>query len=220
MSHEIRTPINAIVNFTALLKTEFEYKMYGEVKESFDIIEQSSNRLIRTIDLILNMAELQTGSYKTVIEEINIYTEIIEPLVTEFRLSAKEKNLLLSSEEQKENIIVRGDKYSLTQLFSNLIDNSIKYTKEGEVKVVVGKNKTNVFVDVIDTGIGIADEFLPFIYEPFMQEDQGYSRKFEGTGLGLALVKKYSEVNEAELKIDTVKNKGTTFSVMFFKTVV
>jgi signal transduction histidine kinase len=220
MSHEIRTPINAIVNFTRLLKSEFEYKLYGEVKESFDIIEQSSNRLIRTIDLILNMAEIQTGNYKALFEEINLYKEIILPLKSEFEISAKEKNLELISEESEKDIIVRGDKYSITQLFSNLIDNAIKYTKEGTVKIVVGKNKTNVFVDVIDTGIGIADEFLPFIYEPFLQEDKGYSRKFEGTGLGLALVKKYCEINKAEIKIDTIKNKGTTFTIMFFRTVI
>lgn len=216
MSHEIRTPINAIVNFTSLLKSEFEYKLYGEVKESFEIIEQSSSRLIRTIDLILNMAELQTGSYKADFAKFDIYEEILSRLLLEFKLIAKEKGLSLIAEKNTTLMIVSADKYSLTQLFSNLIDNALKYTVEGEVKLLIDRDSNNqLYVNVSDTGIGIAQEFLPFIFEPFMQEDQGYSRSYEGTGLGLALVKRYSEINNADLKVVTSKDKGTTFTVTF-----
>jgi signal transduction histidine kinase len=216
ISHEIRTPINAIVNFTELLKTEFEHKLYGETKEAFDIIQQSSDRLIRTIDLILNMSELQTGSYNPAFEKINLYEEIITPIIKQLRGEANLKNVLLTSENNSDKTVLVGDKYSLQQLFSNLVDNAIKYTDKGEVKVVIDKYEDDkLVVHVKDTGIGIADEFMPFLFEPFMQEDHGYTRKYEGTGLGLALVKKYCEINNAEIKVDTKKDIGTTFTVTF-----
>ena len=216
ISHEIRTPINAIVNFTELLKVEFEHKLYGETKEAFDIIKHSSDRLIRTIDLILNMSELQTGSYKADYESVNIYHDIITPIIKQYRLDASDKSLSLIAEDHSDDINVNGDKFSLQQLFSNLVDNAIKYTNEGEVKVVIEKKgRDKLLVHVIDTGIGIAEEFMPFLFEPFMQEYHGYTRKYEGTGLGLALVKKYCDINNAEIKVDTKKNVGTKFTVTF-----
>lgn len=216
ISHEIRTPINAIVNFTELLKSDFEDKFYGETKEAFDIIQQSSDRLIRTIDLILNMSELQTGSYKIELEEVNLYKDVITPIIKQLRSEADLKNISLTAENHADDMRLTGDKYSLRQLFSNLVDNAIKYTEKGEVKVVIEKDKHDkLFVHVKDTGIGIADEFMPFLFEPFMQEDHGYTRKYEGTGLGLALVKKYCEINNAEVRVDTKKDVGTTFTVTF-----
>lgn len=216
ISHEIRTPINAIVNFTELLKTEFEHRLYGETKEAFDIIQHSSDRLIRTIDLILNMSELQTGSYKIEFEKINLYKDVITPIIKHRRSEADFKNISLTAENHADDVSLTGDKYSLQQLFSNLVDNAIKYTEKGEVKVVIEKDgHDKLLVHVKDTGIGIADEFMPFLFEPFTQEDHGYTRKYEGTGLGLALVKKYCEINNAEVKVDTKKDVGTTFTVTF-----
>ncbi len=216
MSHEIRTPINAIVNFTEMLKTEFEHRLYGETKEAFDIIQSSSERLIRTIDLILNMAELQSGSFKTTPEEVNLVDEIITPIVNEFKLRAQVKSLKISVDNKTDRSKIIADKYSLTQMFANLLDNAIKYTEKGEIKISVERDKNSAVVaQVQDTGIGISEDFLPFLFEPFMQEESGYTRRFEGTGLGLSLVKKYCEVNNAEIKVDSKKNSGTTFTIRF-----
>lgn len=216
ISHEIRTPINAIVNFTELLKADLEHKLYGETKEAFDIIQSSSARLIRTIDLILNMSELQTGTFKADFEKMDIYDEIIVSIVKQFRYDAGQKNLSLTAENHSDNTIIEGDKFSLQQLFSNLVDNAIKYTNEGEVKLLLEKSENNkLIISIIDTGIGIADEFMPFLFEPFMQEYHGYTRKYEGTGLGLALVKRYCDINNAEIKVDTKKDVGTKFTITF-----
>jgi signal transduction histidine kinase len=162
------------------------------------------------------MSELQTGSYNPAFEKINLYEEIITPIIKQLRGEANLKNVLLTSENNSDKTVLVGDKYSLQQLFSNLVDNAIKYTDKGEVKVVIDKYEDDkLVVHVKDTGIGIADEFMPFLFEPFMQEDHGYTRKYEGTGLGLALVKKYCEINNAEIKVDTKKDIGTTFTVTF-----
>ncbi|MCP5062216.1 MAG: hypothetical protein GY936_07125 [Ignavibacteriae bacterium] len=98
----------------------------------------------------------------------------------------------------------------------NLIDNAIKYTEKGTVIVKPFLNEFgNLQVDVVDTGIGIANEYIPKMFEAFSQEEQGYTRSYEGLGLGLSLVKNYADLNHAELKVKSKKNVGTTFSVIF-----
>jgi signal transduction histidine kinase len=114
---------------------------------------------------------------------------------------------------------VKADEYSVNQIFDNLINNAVKYTKEGEVKVKVDSFQNGqVVVDVSDTGIGISEEFLPNLFQPFIQEEQGYTRKYEGNGLGLALVKRYCDMNNAEIQVFSRKGEGTTFRVIFSQT--
>ena len=111
---------------------------------------------------------------------------------------------------------ILADEYSIMQIFANLIDNAIKYTKKGKVEILLTKNKSgNVMVEVKDTGIGMSKEFLPKIFEPFVQEEQGYSRSYEGNGLGLALTKRYCEINNAVIEVESEKNVGSTFRVIF-----
>ena len=110
-------------------------------------------------------------------------------------------------------------KYSLSQLFVNLIDNRLKYTRNGYVQIkIYNDDNGTLSVNVEDTGIGIAEEFLPTLFKPFTQEEQGYTRKFEGNGLGLALVKRYCELNDAVISVHSKKVVGTTFRVKFTQT--
>ncbi|MGB8319503.1 MAG: ATP-binding protein, partial [Ignavibacteriaceae bacterium] len=102
----------------------------------------------------------------------------------------------------------------ITQAFQNLIDNAIKYTNKGCVEISMRKNQNKIFVDIKDTGIGISESYMQKLFEPFSQEDDGYTRKFEGTGLGLALTKKYIELNDADLVVKSRKDEGSTFSVI------
>lgn len=219
ISHEIRTPVNAIVNFTSLLKNEFEFQLKGEAKESFEIIEQSSDRLIRTIDLILNVAEIQKGTFQPEFTRVKLLEEVIQPLIKQFQILANRKSLPVIVEMETESFILNLDKYSITQVFSNLIDNAIKYTDKGEIRITLGKEiNGKYFTRITDTGIGISEEFIPFLFEPFMQEYKGYSRRFDGVGLGLALVKGFSEINNADIKVESTKEVGTTISIIFDET--
>jgi len=111
-------------------------------------------------------------------------------------------------------LILNTDEYAAYQMFANLIDNAIKYTKKGFVNISISNHVENsVVVRISDTGIGISKEYLPNIFVPFSQEERGYSRRFDGNGLGLALVKKYSEIIGATIKVESEKGKGTTFSI-------
>lgn len=215
MSHEIRTPINTIMNFISLVE-EITPKNDELIDEYFKIIQLGSMRITRTIDSILNMSELQSGSYEPSFIEFNLCEEILKPLFVEFKLNASNKDLDFNLALECNNFKYSGDLYTVTQLFANLFDNAIKYTQEGHVSVSAStKNNRNFMVTVTDSGIGMSADFLERIFEPFSQEEEGYTRKFEGTGLGLSLVKKYAEINKLRIDVQSEKNVGTTFSIIF-----
>jgi PAS domain S-box-containing protein len=216
MSHEIRTPINVILNFINLIREEISGKLQDDLNDEFEYINKGSQRLIRTIDLILNISQIQNNSYVLNEEKINIYKDIIEQIYKGFIISAKEKSLQFSISNNMDDPTVLGDRYTLTQVFENIIDNAIKFTLKGSVKIKIYRDdRDNICVDVSDTGIGISEEYLPKMFNPFVQEDTGYTRRFDGNGLGLALVKKYVELNKATISVKSVKNKGSIFTISF-----
>ncbi|MCK9425704.1 MAG: ATP-binding protein [Ignavibacteriaceae bacterium] len=216
MSHEIRTPLNAIVGNADYLNNSFGEKMDADTRDCFEGIDLASKRIIRTVDLILNTAELQTSGYEPHLEKVDLNFEILYKLYLEHQLSAKQKGLKLMYTCKEIDANVTVDRYSITQIFANLIDNAINYTKNGEIAIQIRKNKTgNVMVEVKDTGIGITKEFLPRIFKPFTQEEQGFTRSYEGNGLGLTLVKRYCEINNAVIEVESEKNVGSTFRVTF-----
>lgn len=215
MSHEIRTPVNTILSYSSLLKGELYDLNLFQFDDFFRSISIGSKRLIRTVDSILNMSQIQTGTYEVIIEKSNLEEEVLDKLFYEFKIDAANKGLQLRLEKNSTCSYINADSYSVGQLFTNLVDNAIKYTQSGSVIIKTYNVDKNLFVDVTDTGIGISDDFLTQIFNPFTQETQGYSRKFEGNGLGLALVKKYCSLNNAEISVKSQKGKGSTFTVKF-----
>jgi signal transduction histidine kinase len=215
MSHEIRSPINTIVNFNTLIEEELRDKKSEEMDVCFSGIDSATKRVTRTIDLILNMSEIHLGTYEISNREINL-SQILNNLVKEYKKLAAGKNLELVLKIETKNTLLKTDDYAVNQIFANLIDNAIKYTERGFVKVKVGENnKGLLIVEVIDTGKGISKEYLPRLFEPFTQEEQGYSRKYEGSGLGLSLIKNYCKLINAEISVDSEKGSGTVFTVVF-----
>ncbi len=218
ISHEIRSPMNAVLSFTTFLRDALASQLTQESKEYFDGIEAAGKRLVRTVDLLLNISEMQVGTYEPTFTQIDIWEEILKHLKVEFGNLANKKGLefLLSCSVSKP--LVTCDKYSVVQIFSNLVDNAIKYTRHGKVEIsVVKDSRHNIIVTVADTGIGISDEFIDKLFEPFAQEERGYSRRYEGNGLGLALVKKYCDLNNATIDVESKKGKYSKFTVTFIK---
>jgi PAS domain S-box-containing protein len=216
MSHEIRTPLNNILTYTSILKDEFEDKLPSGLETAFTVINSSSQRLVRTIELILNLSRIQTGNFDLNLKEFDLNKDLLEDLSYEFYSRAKVKNIALSYQNKAEKTRILADHYSTEQIFLNIIDNAIKYTSKGEIKIEITNRKANdVCVSISDTGIGISPEFLPNLFNPFSQEDMSMTRHFEGTGLGLALVKKYVEINNAVIKVESEKGKGSKFMLIF-----
>ncbi|MFA7287990.1 MAG: PAS domain S-box protein [Melioribacteraceae bacterium] len=215
MSHEIRTPINVILSSLNLIEEIVRDKVDKEYNELFPCVESASKRIIRTIDSILNMSELQSGLYEPKLKEIDLDSLVIDPLYTEYKRSAEAKGIRLIYSKNRSNVKIFADEYSINQVFANLIDNAIKFTLKGFVQISLEELNNKILVEIKDTGIGMSDEFLPMLFSPFQQEEQGYTRGFEGNGLGLALVKRYCHINNAVIEVKSKKHEGTTFKILF-----
>ena len=215
MSHEIRTPLNIILSYNYLLREELEETSPQNYSTIFNSIDSASKRLLRTIDLILNMSAIQTGKLKANFAKVDIHS-ILTKLSTEFNSAAESRKIKLLFKSLLSSSYLNTDEHLVIEIFQNLIDNALKYTNTGNVEIIAYENKNKqICVDISDTGIGIAKEYLPKLFQPFTQEETGYSRKYEGNGLGLALVKKYSEMIGSEILVKSEKNKGSTFTVVF-----
>jgi len=216
MSHEIRSPLNVVMSMAGLIKEDFPVELNNEFQQYFKGIETAGKRIIRTIDLILNAAEMQVGTYEPLFKQIDLVEEVIKDVQREYVSIANDKGLDLLVECNVKSPCINGDQYSIHQIFTNLVDNAIKYTREGKIRLAIDEVEENsIRVSVEDTGIGISPEFMKSMFQPFTQEEHGYSRRFEGNGLGLAVVKRFCELNKAEINVHSVKGKGSNFSVTF-----
>ena len=217
MSHEIRTPLNGILGMSSIIRDIYGDKMKEGDEELFEGISISSNRIIRTIDMILNYSRLQVGEFSIIREYFNLSYVCIN-LISEFTTIAKFKSLDLTFQNNCGNVSVFADEFSITMAISGLIDNAIKYTDIGFVTVILHKGEDeNIILDVKDTGIGISDEYMKKMFEPYLQEQMGYGRAYEGVGLGLPIAKKVLDLNNAVLTVRSKKGEGSTFSINFGK---
>lgn len=216
MSHEIRSPMHIALSYAAMIKEELSENTTKKIKEYFEGMDSSGRRLIRTVDLLINMSEMQIGTYEPIWKEIDLENDIFKSLISEYENQAKLKGLKLWFKNEIPGTTIVCDTYSISQIFANLIDNAIKYTNNGHIEIIFRKNEKELpTVIVADTGIGIASEFLETIFNPFVQEEQGYSRRYEGNGLGLALVRKYCDLNNAVISVKSEKGRGSKFIVEF-----
>ena len=216
MSHEIRTPLNVILPAIPIIADELNNKD-EEILSILNSVENAGKRLQRTIDMILSMSAVQSGNYKPRFENFNLADDL-KNLSKEFISVTKEKGLQLFFSNSCSDSEVAADRYTVNQIFQNLVGNAVKYTHKGHINISVEDyQKGKVIVKVEDTGIGISSKYIKNLFAPFSQEDTGQTRKYEGNGLGLALVKEYVRVNNGEINVQSEKNKGTVFSVVFDK---
>jgi len=215
ISHEIRTPLNGIVGLSSLIKESYSQYMVEDDASLFTGIDDSAQRIIRTVDMILNFSRLQSGEFTVIPKQINLF-EICELVIKQNREAAEVKSLELLFDNRCNGTKITGDEYTITQIVYNLVENAIKYTKKGTVEIaLLPGTDGSVILEIKDTGIGIAEEYLEHLFEPYRQEKMGYGRPYEGVGLGLALTKKFVELNNAVLSVESIKGEGTTFSVKF-----
>ena len=215
ISHEIRTPVNTLLSFSSLIKDDLGDSLSIDLIDSFKHMDKAGKRIIRTIDLLIKMSELHTDNYEPNFKENDLY-KLLEEIINNYKPLAKEKSLDLQYIKSLDNAKLIFDWATIWDVFSNLIDNAIKFCDEGTVKIYVSKSLMNkVTVTIIDTGIGISEEYVKNIFSPFTQETNGYTRKFDGNGLGLSLVKEYCNLNNTEIFVSSKKGTGSNFTVIF-----
>ncbi len=218
MSHEVRTPLNVLLSYSTYIKEELEERKHltQDLEQYFETAADAGKRIIRTIELILNMAEIKSGSYLYTPAITDIYNDIITQVYHQFSRGMQKKKLNFEIIQKCEPAIATVDQFSVEQIITQLVNNAMIFTNDGHVKIITEKNsENNLIVKVEDTGIGIGPEYLKILYTPFTQEDQGYSRSYEGNGLGLALTKKYCELNNIQIDVQSEKEKGTVFTLTF-----
>jgi PAS domain S-box-containing protein len=212
ISHEIRTPLNSILGFSDLLPDMISEENQESASHIFEIINMSGKRLMRTVDMIMNFSRLQVGEFPVQYTDVNL-AQVLETLTKEFKILAQEKSLNLIFENHCGEAILNLDEYCIMQAVYDLVDNAIKFTPEGYVKISLYRKDDSVVIDIEDTGIGISEEYLSHLFEPFSQEDSGLSRTFEGVGLGLSIVKKLLDLIHAGITVESTKGHGTTFHI-------
>jgi len=214
ISHEIRTPLHIIIGYSNLITNELVGNLYPEMDNYFQAIRRGSQRLMRTVEHILNISSIQVGTFSVRPEEIRI-SDRVEELVQEMKSLAQKKGIGLDFISECPAAILYADRYCIDQAVSNVMDNAIKFTKTGSVDVRVYCVDRRVCIEIKDTGIGMSPEYLPKVFSVFSQEASGYTRPFDGLGLGLSLTKKYVELNRGSITVKSRKGKGTTFTLQF-----
>lgn len=218
MSHEIRTPINVMLNVSNMILEDHYLDSDEDTISTFSILDSAGKRIIRTIDLILNMSEIQVGAYNYSIRTFDLFAEMYSTFYKEYSKLAEGKDLEFIWRKETKDTEISADYYSISQIFANILHNAIQFTHIGEVEVIFSNDKdNNLTVKFIDSGIGISEKFLPNIFNPFSQEESGHARRYEGNGLGLALVNGYCEFNNIKINVESKKGFGSTFILTFLK---
>ncbi len=214
MSHEIRTPLNSIMGYTSLIADTLRDKVPDEQKEFFQIIQQSGKRLMHTIHEMLDMSQIRAGTIKPNPEQCNL-VNIVDQVIAELEQPAITKGLQLSFENRTRQAFVMVDEYQVSQAVLNLIDNAVKYTEKGGVTIQLRRLNKRLVLRIADTGIGIDPEYQKHMFEPFTQESEGFTKAYQGIGLGLALTKQYLDLNHVRLELESAPGKGSTFTLFF-----
>ncbi|MBT4412093.1 MAG: PAS domain S-box protein [Bacteroidetes bacterium] len=210
MSHEIRTPMNGILGFSELLK---EPGLSGdEQKDYIDIIELSGERMLNTINNLIEMSKIEAGQSSVIISKVVISKQIGE-LVAFFQSEMEKKGVDFSCVTLKHEpeLVLMTDSEKFFSILTNLIRNASKYTLKGSIKLGYQKKEDYVEFFVKDTGIGIPEEYHDSIFKRFVQVEMTKARKFEGSGLGLAITKANVELLGGKIWFESEENKGSIF---------
>lgn len=213
MSHDIRTPMNAIMGYTELME-----KTIGNAEKEKDYlskIHSSSKFLLDLINSILEMARIESGKETLNIKACNIF-DVLDSLNSVFEKQAEQKGLTYQCNTKIEHPYVYCDQIKFEEILLNVIGNSVKYTKNGNISIHVEEIETGHFQCIIqDTGIGMSEAYLPHAFEDFSREKSGTQTSIKGTGLGLSIVKSLVELMHGTIEISSQVNQGTTTRMKF-----
>ena len=210
MSHEIRTPMNGILGFTNLL--EKSGLPAEQLQEYVDIIRKSGKRMLDTVNDLIDISRIETGQVEVELTDVNLKQEI-RNLYLFFEAEARNKglNFKINTSCNGEEFVLKSDRAKLNSIATNLIKNAIKYTKQGSIEIGCRSNNSSIELFVKDTGIGIPEKLQKQIFHRFVQVEQGYTRDYEGAGLGLSISKAYAEMLGGDIRVESEEGKGSVF---------
>ncbi|WP_202293350.1 ATP-binding protein [Mesorhizobium sp. 131-2-1] len=214
VSHELRTPLNAIIGFSDMLLHEM-FGPFGDPrqKEYVGLVRDSGQHLLSVVTSILDVSRIEAGAYAMEPEPFR-FAEAVDMCRSMMRLQAEAKHIGLATQIAPDAGEINADRRAVQQILINLVSNAIKFTPDGG-DVVVGAKRvgSRLHFWVSDTGIGIAEEDFANLGKPFMQIQNDYTRRFEGTGLGLSLVKGLVALHDGTMSIESMPGEGTTVTI-------
>ncbi|GEM_PF-1207298 len=214
MSHEVRTPLTVILGFLDIIKSSISEDAFPEKEHIFGIIERNSKRLMTLINDIIDISRIESNEMKLQLETLPLLPMLMK-ITAEFEMEARAKGLRIIEDFDVDDVYVNVDENRFHQIMANLFSNAVKFTSHGEITLSAKRDDKKVYVSLKDTGIGIPSEFIPHLFEFFRQAEEGYSRNFEGAGLGLAITKKLVNLMKGEIYVESEYGKGTKFTVVF-----
>ncbi len=214
VSHELRTPLNAIIGFSDMLLHEtFGGFQNPRQKEYVTLVRDSGHHLLEVVNSILDVSRIEAGTYATNPESFR-FADAVEMCRSMMNLQAESKAISLTTQVTAETGEILADRRAVQQMLINLVSNAIKFTPDGgSVSVGAKRLGSRLHFWVSDTGIGIADDDLCRLGKPFTQVQNDYTRQFEGTGLGLSLVKGLVTLHEGTMSIESALGEGTTVTI-------
>ncbi|MBN1531542.1 MAG: response regulator [Spirochaetes bacterium] len=212
MSHELRTPLNSILSLSRVLLLNKSSNLTEEQKGYIEIIERNGDHLLALINDILDLSKIESGRIDLKPRMISLRS-VLGVIVENFEQLAEDKGILLRLQIPEDLPDVETDEARLYQILQNIIGNAVKFTEQGGVVISAVREGALIAVNVVDTGIGIAEEDLPRIFEEFRQIDGTLTRKYEGTGLGLAIAYKSAHLINATIEVSSSLGSGSTFTV-------
>jgi len=217
ISHELRTPLTYVQGYANVLKQEL-YTSEEEKKQYLAIIADESQRLIHLINDLFDLSKAEEGQLVLEHKKVDL-VNIILSVMNKVMLKANEKGLEIQKIIPDQAVYMYGDEKRLEQIFINLLENAIRYTEKGGILIRV-ENLPNqrIKCSVSDSGIGIPEEDLPYIFERFHRVEKSRSRDYGGTGLGLSIAKKLVELHHGTITVHSELGKGTTFEITFPQT--
>jgi two-component system phosphate regulon sensor histidine kinase PhoR len=215
MTHELKTPISTISLASQMLEDGSITNTPQTIEHISRIINQESKRLSYQVEKVLQTAVFNEGKLKFKFKEFDV-NKMIETVAANFELRVKSKNGKLVTEKLAEKPMISGDEVHITNVIFNLLDNAVKYSKESpDIKITTENRNGQVAISVQDKGIGISKEHHSQIFDRFFRVPTGNIHNVKGFGLGLSYVKKIVDSHNAKIKVESVVNKGTKFTILF-----
>jgi two-component system sensor histidine kinase/response regulator len=212
MSHELRTPLNAIIGFSGMLMQDPSGRMPEDVREDLRIIYENGQNLLAMINQVLDLSKFEAGKMQVELREMDPV-----PVLEDVRALAaglvQGRPIRMVYERPDFPVRVMGDPDRLRQVFTNLVGNAVKFTEEGEVAIEPYIEGGLFKVRIRDTGIGMTEDEIQRLFQPFQQVDGSVTRRFGGTGLGLAISQRIMEFMNGEILVASGKGKGSSFTV-------
>jgi signal transduction histidine kinase len=213
MSHELRTPLSAILGFADLLLTSPKEQLSARARESLERIKRNGDHLLGLINDVLDLAKAEAGRVEVRTANVNL-AALARACVAEVDSLRHDKNLRLVVAGADTPVETVTDAQRVRQILLNLLANAIKFTDEGEVLVTVQETSTEVAIAVQDTGIGIPMHAMKELFQDFHQLEAGDGRRYDGTGVGLALSRRLARALGGEIEARSREGQGSTFTLI------